>query len=594
MIAADPAPLPCPADAPYPLGADLADRAIHWGSAVVVKANDLTLLIDGFPRLAGHSSSRPEGLGEALLREYSLQGPRVLERLAGGFAIAIFNARTRTATFAVDRFGIRSLCYHRDSQGVLRFATNPAALRSSLGAQARVDANALYAYLYFHMVPSPLCIFEGVRKLEPAQSLTVQRDDATLRRYWEPVFVETPVRNASALLAELLPTVQRAVADCEPDGKTASFLSGGLDSSTVAGCLAQLQGKGARAFSMGFATAGYDELEYARITAKHFDIDLIEYLVTARDVARVIPTIASVYGEPFGNNSAVPTFMCAAVARQHGVDHMLAGDGGDELFGGNSRYATQKLFDFYFKLPALLRSGLLEPLFLRSPAGSRRTPLHKLRRYIEQALIPMPARMQSWNLLETLGAKNVLSSAFRSRAQIDSALPLSLLRRTYDSAPAGSLLNRMLYLDWKITLADNDLRKVEGMCEAAGMRVSYPLLADGVVGLSTRVPPELKLRRLRLRHYYKRAIAGFLPRATIRKSKHGFGLPFGEWLRESPELRGLVFDALSDLKKRSLFEDKFLDDLITSHERGHAGYYGSMIWLLCILELWLVEHRVSL
>jgi asparagine synthase (glutamine-hydrolysing) len=564
-----------------------------WGGALRIESGGLRLLLAGEPWLRDGPAFGSVEFADAVIQALLSDRERALERLHGEFALAAFYSSTNTALLAIDRFGIQSLCYSHKRDGELLFATSPRALQLRLGRDAAIDPQALYHFIYFHVVPSPLCIFRGVVKLGPAELTLVRGTNIEARRYWAPVFDESSRSDVATLSAGLLPAIQTAVDRCKPDYATGSFLSGGLDSSTVTGCLNKSLNGRASAVSIGFGTAGYDELAYARAAARHFGIKLIEYQVTADDVARVIPRIAREYGEPFGNSSAVPTFLCAAVAREHGITHMLAGDGGDEIFGGNSRYATQKLLAFYQRLPRGLRERILEPLLLRSALGARRSPLYKLRRYIEQARVPMPARMQSWNLIESMGPQCVFAPDYLGSHPIDARRPLHDLAQVYDSAPARSIVNRMLFLDWKLTLADNDLRKVSVMCESAGVRVSYPLLDPRVVDLSTLVPPQQKVRGMKLRYFYRSAMKGFLPKTTLRKSKHGFGLPFGEWLRTSPHLRTLVYDAISDLARRSIFDVRFMEGVLASHAREHAGYYGSTLWLLCILELWLKEYRLN-
>ncbi len=148
----------------------------------------------------------------------------------------------------------------------------------------------------------------------------------------------------------------------------------------------------------------------------------------------------------------------------------------------------------------------------------------------------------------------------------------------------------MLYLDWKFTLADNDLRKVSAMCDLAGVEVRYPLLDDAVIDLSLKLPPHWKVRGVTLRHFYKRAMRGFLPDRVLHKRKHGFGLPYGEWFKTDSRLQQISADALHDLRSRGVFRPEFLDRLIAEHRSGHAGFYGTFIWVLAMLELWLQSH----
>jgi asparagine synthase (glutamine-hydrolysing) len=178
-------------------------------------------------------------------------------------------------------------------------------------------------------------------------------------------------------------------------------------------------------------------------------------------------------------------------------------------------------------------------------------------------------------------------------SRIDPELPGRELQQTFEASPAQHNLDRMLHLDWKITLADNDLRKVNRMCELAGVRVRYPMLDEDLVELSTRVPPALKLRGLALRDFYKRAFANFLPQQIITKRKHGFGLPFGEWLKTEPSLHHLTHQSFQSLQQRGIFRPACLEQVLSSHAQGHAAYFGSMVWALLMLELWLQRHPLA-
>ncbi|MEJ2687512.1 MAG: asparagine synthase C-terminal domain-containing protein, partial [Gammaproteobacteria bacterium] len=324
-------------------------------------------------------------------------------------------------------------------------------------------------------------------------------------------------------------------------GSPGAFLSGGTDSSTVAGMLARTSMDTTHTYSIGFDAAGYDEIEYARIASRHFGTEAHEYYVTPQDVTNAVPLIAAAYDEPFGNASAVPTYYCARNAHAHGTAVLLAGDGGDELFAGNARYARQLIFEQYAKLPGILRKGLLEPIAFGVPGLERIPPVRKLRSYIEQARIPLPDRLETYNFFHRTSPADILESDFLQT--VDTSLPLAGLREVYTRTSDPHPLYGMLHLDLKITLADNDLRKVNRMCELADVEVRYPLLDEAVVGFSAQLPPALLLRQLKLRYFFKQALADFLPPEVLNKSNHGFGLPFGIWLREYAPLRTLAYEA---------------------------------------------------
>jgi asparagine synthase (glutamine-hydrolysing) len=350
--------------------------------------------------------------------------------------------------------------------------------------------------------------------------------------------------------------------------------------------LGEVTAEAARTYSIGFEAAGYDEMEYARIAAKHFGTRHHEYYVTPNDVVAAIPQIAAVHDQPFGNSSAVPTFFCAKLAKEDGVDMLLGGDGGDELFGGNQRYAKQYLYSLYSDLPQSLRKNLLEPIAFRTPSVGI---LGKTQRYMRNASQAMPARYDNYNLLDRLGATNVFTADFLET--IDTQGPETQRRLVYQQARAETLINRMLALDLKFTLADDDLPKVIRSCELAGLDVRFPMLDDAVVEFSASLPPKLKLKGTELRYFFKQALRGFLPDEIITKKKHGFGLPFGPWVQTYPRLKELVRDSVQDLKRRQIVRAAFIDQLMGSHVADHPAYYGTMAWVLMMLEQWFQQHR---
>jgi asparagine synthase (glutamine-hydrolysing) len=529
----------------------------------------------------------PVELCERLATAYRERGPDALTRLAGDFSLALLDLEKRQALLAIDRMGVRNLVY-RVEQDALIFAPNLDALGAHPLVTHRVAPQALYDYVYFHMVPGPRTIFQDSRRLLPGHYLLSGAGKTVAAPYWEMRFEETAATDERELERRFRDTLRAGVEARAMKGSCGTFLSGGTDSSTVTGLLSEVSGGRVGTYSIGFDATGYDEMDYARITARHFRTDHHEYYVTPQDVVAAIPLVAAEYDQPFGNASAIPTYYCAKLARDSGVVRMLAGDGGDELFGGNTRYARQYQFSLYERVPAWLRTGLLEPLAATRIAEAIPI-LRKGKSYVEQARLPMPARYESYNLLERFGPRNVFEPEFLAR--VDPTQPIAMLSRAYESAHASSLINRLLALDLKFTLADNDLPKVTRMCDRAGVDVAFPLLDDAVVAFSAALQARMKVRGTRLRYFFKRALRDFLPRETLAKHKHGFGLPAGPWLATDEPLRKLSLDALGSLRERRIFKRRFLDDLVETQLREHAGYYGTMVWVLMMLELWFQQRR---
>jgi asparagine synthase (glutamine-hydrolysing) len=544
----------------------------------------LLVACEGDARFADTSAARvARERGQAagwieLLRERREKG---LGLAAGSYAVVFVDLTSRTVQLACDRFAIHPLCYALEGQ---RLAFADRADEVATDARRDIDPQAIYDYLYFHVIPTPRTIYRGVFRLPPAHVAYVSRAGVKVAPHWVPIFEERSATNLADLKEEFRALVHGAVEREALGHNVGCFLSGGTDSSTVTGMLGEVSGQPAATYSIGFQAEGYDEMDYARIAARHFGARHHEYYVTPDDLVRGIPTVARYYDQPFGNSSALPAYYCARAAKADGVEKLLAGDGGDELFGGNTRYATQRVFQAYYGIPAVIRRTLIEPVLL-SNAWLEKVPLaRKAVRYVQQALVPMPDRMNNYNLLDWLGAREIAEQAFLS--QVDTNDPARQQRATYGRVN-GSLVNAMLAYDWKYTLADNDLPKVCRTTALAGVAVGFPLLADEIVDFSLRLPSSLKLRGLKLRYFFKEALRGFLPDATIAKRKHGFGLPFGLWLSQYQPLRELARTALASLAQRGIVRPRFVDDLIDRRMFEHVAFFGEMVWILIMLEHWL-------
>ncbi|MEQ1800524.1 MAG: asparagine synthase C-terminal domain-containing protein [Gammaproteobacteria bacterium] len=542
---------------------------------------------------AGGPAGTQAGIRDAVLKAYRAHGTRVFESARGHFAIAIVDHSVQRVLLGVDRSGVGALAWARTPRGQLVFGTSPLDVARHPDVAAGLSRQALFDYLYFHMVPSPGTVYAGVEKLRPAHFLLHEGGKTTVRHYWMPNFATRTDAPASSLHEELLSALRQSVARAAgAGGEVGAFLSGGLDSSSVAGMLAEVSPGPARTFSIGFEAEEYNELGFARLAAQRFKLDSVELEVKPADVTEAIPKLAAAFDEPFGNSSAVPTYWCARTAREHGVTHLLAGDGGDELFGGNKHYSRQAIFELYHRLPGLLRSTLCEGLLLRALPENAPFPLGKLRSYIDQARIPLPRRLKSWDFMFRTPAARVWHPDFL--ASIRPEHPDDVMSPVYGEPDTGNYLDRLLYFDWQFVLADNDLRKVNGACALAGVDVSYPMLDDEVVDFSLRLPPDMKVRGQQLRPFYKEATRGFLPDEILDKEKHGFGLPFGLWLKTDPGLRELVLGSLAALKGRQVVRAEFLDEVMREHQAGHASYYGYVIYDLVVLEQWLAAHQTDI
>jgi asparagine synthase (glutamine-hydrolysing) len=541
--------------------------------------NELSQVLDMRPRNDAHLMG--------LL--YFRFGEPALKKIDGRFSVCIVDKQRQKLIVATDRFGIKPVVYSCNEKHFI-FGSGIRTIQALFGGQRdEIDHEALLDYINLSAIPTPRTIYRHIRKLPPGHLLVVRkgRVNPELSAYYDINYTESNAGEEyfRKSLPECIERSVKAVVDYEMDRgrKIGAFLSGGTDSSTVTGMIKKMAGS-VKTFSIGFHEPGYNELDYARITARHFGAEHHEYIVTPDDVLRSLDSVLDAFDEPFGNASAVPTYYCALLAKEHGVDTLLAGDGGDEIFGGNERYAVGKIFSAYHRVPASLRKRIIEPLVSIAPAALPGSL--KGKKYIRRANIPQPDRFFSYNPVSALGKEAIFSPEVLS--SLNGYDPVAWARELYDTAQAEDELNKLLYIDMKFTITDNDLRKVTVASEKAGLRVAYPLLDHRLVDLAATMPASLKVKGKVLRYMFKKALSAFLPPEIIAKKKHGFGLPIGVWIRTKKNVAGFVQDALRGpgCTISPYFRDGFIDELFSQHHETGSAFYGDIIWNLLVLELW--------
>ena len=534
----------------------------------------------GEPRRAGAVGT--EVLGR-LCDEVETGGEPDLAEVGGEHALAVLSGPF--LWLATDRLGTRPLYYAFLNGGGIAFDSDASRLAGAPGVDGGLEPQALYDYFHFHMIPGPETLYRGVHRLPPGTCLRAGNGEERLTRYWQPQY--RPRRaDPGGMQERFRDAVFAAVERSCAEGSVGAFLSGGTDSSTIVGAMSLLCGGRTPAYSIGFDVPGYDETDYAREVARYFGIPHRVHYLSPSEVGEAVPQVAAWLDQPFGNASIVPAHQCARLAAEDGVQRLLGGDGGDELFGGNTRYAKQQVFESFSGLPAPVK-GSIEPVTARLPAIG---PLRKVRSYVAQARVPLPDRLESYNLLENLGPGQVLAGGMLEA--VDIGHPRKLMRNAYAEAAARDYVNRLLALDLRFTLADNDLIKVRQASGMAGLSATFPFLDDEVVALSLELPVGWKVRRNALRPFFKEALRDFLPRTVLNKSKQGFGLPFGVWLAETDSLNRLAREALDGLVQRRILREGFAQQLLKRELPRHPGYYGTFVWVLMMLGQWLDAHDV--
>ena len=520
---------------------------------------------------------------------YERFGAGFVEKLRGAFSLVLFDRLQKQWLAAIDGFGIKRLAYYRDEK-VFCIASRVDALARCGEVGLEINPRAIANVLNFSANLAPETVFTKVQRIIPGAMLVVSSRQTRVEPYWDMRYGIGGGSNEARLSRELELVVQRSVADhCKDDpiAELGAYLSGGTDSSTVLGMMTRAADGPVKSFSIGYQEQEFNELGYAEIAAKRFQSEHHTYLVGSRDCFEALPRMIRCFDEPFGNSSAIPTYFCARLAAQNGVKTLLAGDGGDELFGGNERYATDKVFEVYRNIPRVFRKGLIEPLLRVFPV--QRGPLRRAARYVRRANIPGVERMLSYQFLCTHPLPEVFEGDFL-RA-LDSYSILDTPSRHYSRAAARDHLDRLLYVDVKITLADNDLPKVTCMSELAGIQTRFPFLDRSVAEFSGRVPARLKVKWFQKRYLFKRAFRELLPQEILQKKKHGFGIPVAGWMKSDRRMRELLHDTLLSARafERGYFRRDFIADLFRKHEaEGSSTYYGDTLWTFLALELW---HR---
>jgi asparagine synthase (glutamine-hydrolysing) len=557
----------------------------------IFQSPQLVLICDTDLLGSGNCSDFHEASGnpaEFLAKKYRQGGDEFARDLHGWFGIILYDSEQDTIKAWTDHFGVRRLVY-RDASKSFGIASDLRLLNRFFVEQPTIDPAAILEYLQYSCIPAPHTIYKDTQRLEPGHHLTC-KPAASAQVYWDMRYPEALDRSLSRWATETYEAIESAVSlaakRSDESGNLGCFLSGGTDSSSISGLVGKLTAKPPATFSIGFEDPRYNEIEYARIAARHFRADHHEYFVSPDDILNLLRKAYSVYDEPFGNSSIVPAYYCARLAAENGVRYMLAGDGGDELFGGNQRYASDRIFQRYFIIPGVARSHFLEPLV----AGLAKKPSLKYidlaQRYIRRASIPPPDRYFSYDFLSTVNRNELFLPSFN--ALLRGTEPLAAARGHFQNARAECDLNRWLYLDLKITITDNDLRKVTPMTELAGVVPRYPLLDPALSEFSGTIPANLKVSGTRLRYLFKQSMRNFLPPEILTKKKHGFGLPFSVWLGEHKALREFVFDVLgsASARQRGYFRSDMLEWLLSKYEMESKVFYGDVMWVFLMLELW--------
>ena len=518
---------------------------------------------------------------EVLLHGYAQWGDEVVQRLNGMYGFALWDARRRRLLLGRDRLGVKPLYLYRDAKR-LAFASEAKALLALPGVSADIDPQALHSYLGLGYVAAPATLFKGITKLPPATVVSVEGQRLRESRYWGlPQHTDTQISEPDwieRIRSRLGEAVRMQMVSDVPIG---AFLSGGVDSSTVVGLMAQHSDRPIRTYSIGFDGAAaeqfYNELPYARRVAELFGTEHHEILVRP-DAAALLPRLLWHMDEPIADSAFITTYLVSEFARRE-VTVILSGVGGDELFGGYRRYLGEHYQAYFERLPAWMRRGAAAAG--RRLPSDRHSPLLNLSRlakgFLQGAELPFEERYRSY--VEVF-PRSELMNLVRESAEAPDAIA-----QAFAEAGGDDPLNRMLAVDAQTQLPDDLLLLTDKMSMATSLECRVPLLDHELVELAARMPQSVKIRGGRLKHAMKEAVRGLLPPEILERGKRGFGTPMGAWLKG--ELAPLLHELLSEasIEARGLLDPAPVRELIGRHEANRVDGTDRLLALMN-LEIW--------
>ena len=532
-------------------------------------------------RQRGHSFATQSDT-EVIVHLYEDYGVDCVRHLRGMFAFALWDGRRRQLLLARDRVGKKPLFYAA-KDGTLWFGSEAKSILQDPAVEREVDFDAIDCFLHFQYVPHPLSAFRGLRKLPPAHTLVWRDGKLEIERYWRLSYRRGPIASEQeaheAIRAQLLEATRLRLRSDVPLG---AFLSGGTDSSAVVAAMAKEGGR-VKTFSIGFDVAEYDETPYAREVARLYDTDHEELRMEPRAM-EVLPRLVWHYGEPFADDSAIPSFYLAELSRRH-VTVALNGDGGDENFAGYRRHVGNQVAQRFSRLPAPARRALAKMADVLGTDGKGDSFRSRFDRVTHAALMAPYDRYAKWVAFFDEHERAQLYTpeflAFRGEG-----FASSVIRTPYLESDAEDHVNRLLDVDVQTQLASGLLVKMDIATMAHSLEVRSPLLDHHFMEMAAGLPGSWKLKGRTTKKIFKDALSPWLPEHILHREKQGFAVPIGSWFRG--ELKELPREILLDRRSldRGYFREERIRQIIEEHVTGVRDRRGK-IWALIQLELWL-------
>ena len=519
---------------------------------------------------------------ESILHAYEQWGDEFVERLNGMFGFALWDARRRRLLIGRDRLGIKPIYVHRTSKRLV-FATEAKAMLALPGIEPTVDITALHSYLQLGYVAAPHSMLAGIRKLPPATMLVVENGRIEERRYWS-IPEDIDERTTEEEWTERVRSaIRRSVAmQMVSDVPIGAFLSGGIDSSAVVGCMASATRQPIKTYAIGFeggtAENLYNELPYARRVAELFGTDHHE-IVVKPDVVALLPQLLWHMDEPIADSAFITTYLVSEFARKD-VTVILSGVGGDELFGGYRRYLGNHYASKFDRLPGWIKQGT-RAVGRMLPSDRHSAALNVMRLakgFLASAELTFEERYYGY-------VQMMPERLVQRLLRVTPSKPFDALGTAFAQAQSDDAMNRLLAVDAATQLPDDLLMLTDKMSMAVSLECRVPLLDHELVELAATMPEPIKIRGGRLKHLMKSALGDMLPPDILNRKKRGFGTPMGAWLKG--QLAGVVDSVLApeSLQRRGLFDPAAVAEVIAAHRARREDYTDALLALINF-EVW--------
>ena len=521
---------------------------------------------------------------EVVLHLYDEYGLDFLEKLNGMFGLAIWDDREKELIVARDRLGIKQVYYYQDGEKII-FASEIKSILALFDTKPEINLSGLAAFLKYGFTPAPYTLFDRIRKIPPGHYLRLRDRKIDLKSYWTLSYVPKNENSPTQIKHDLYELIKSSVKyRMISDVPLGAFLSGGIDSSSIVHLMSELGTGSTSTYSIGFGKGYefYNELDPARRFANEYNTNHHEILVEP-DVKELFPKLVASLDEPLADSSFIVTFLVSKLARES-VTVILSGVGGDELFGGYRRYLNASLQKYVKWMPAPLRKHFLSRILNCLPVDRNNTLLNYFRlakAYMNSVDLAPEDQYSTYT--------SVFDDEVSHQMMIENKDIPNFFEQYFQECDSSDVLDKIMYFDLKMSLPDQLLMLSDKMSMATSLELRVPYLDHRVVEFAAKIPSNLKINGLKLRHIQKEIFKGKFPDFVFKQKKKGFGAPIGSWIRN--ELKPMAYDLFDKgyVRNQGIFDHGAIHRILNDHFRMKEDYTDNILALLTF-QIWYEEY----